>query len=217
MALAIFDLDNTLLGGDSDHLWGCYLSENNIVDAELYRSANDYHYQQYQNGSLDIHEFLEFVFKPLSEHSLAQLELWRSDYLQQKITPLILPAAKQLIQRHRDNGDTLMIITATNSFLTRPIANMLGIDNLIASDPEMINGQFTGKVAGVPAFQQGKVERLKTWLTQHDATLDGSFFYSDSRNDLPLLELVDTAVAVDPDPTLRSIAEQRGWKILSLR
>lgn len=217
MALAIFDLDNTLLGGDSDFLWGRYLCENGIVDAEAYRRANEHYYEQYQHGSLDIAEFLAFVFKPLATHSVEQLETWRAAYLEQKIKPIILPAAESLIAKHQAQGDTLLIITATNSFLTAPIAAMLGIEHLIATDPEFKEGRYTGRVAGTPSFQQGKVERLKVWLAQHKHSLEGSIFYSDSHNDIPLLEIVDTAVAVDPDPKLQAVAELRGWKVLSLR
>lgn len=217
MALAIFDLDNTLLGGDSDYLWGRYLAENHIVDPEVYHDTNLAFYHDYQAGQLDINAFLEFVFTPLKQHAMADLLVWRADYLQQKIAPIMLPKAKALIDQHRQQGDTLLIITATNSFLTAPIAEQLGIEHLIATDPEMFDGRFTGKVAGTPSFQHGKVSRLQSWLSEHGQTLAGSIFYSDSHNDLPLLEKVDTPVAVDPDETLRQIAEQRGWKILSLR
>lgn len=217
MALAIFDLDNTLLGGDSDYLWGRYLAENHIVDPEVYHDTNLAFYHDYQAGQLDINAFLEFVFTPLKQHAMADLLAWRADYLQQKIAPIMLPKAKALIDQHRQQGDTLLIITATNSFLTAPIAEQLGIEHLIATDPEMIDGRFTGKVAGTPSFQHGKVSRLQDWLDQHGETLDGSIFYSDSHNDLPLLEKVDTPVAVDPDDKLRQVAQARGWKILSLR
>lgn len=217
MALAIFDLDNTLLGGDSDFLWGRYLCENGIVDEQAYRRANEHYYQQYLEGCLDIYAFLEFVFKPLASHDMQTLERWREAYLEEKIKPIILPAAEALIAKHRALGDTLLIITATNSFLTGPIAKMLGIDNLIATDPEIHDGRFTGRVAGEPAFQEGKVKRLRDWLHLHDETLAGSTFYSDSHNDLPLLELVDKPVAVDPDPKLQAVAQQRDWQILSLR
>lgn len=217
MALAIFDLDNTLLGGDSDYLWGRFLAENNIVDPEAYHDANLAFYHDYQAGRLDINAFLEFVFTPLKENTMTDLLAWRHTYLQQKIMPIMLPKAQALIEQHRQQGDTLMIITATNSFLTTPIAEKLGIDNLIATNPEIQDDRFTGKVAGIPSFQHGKVSRLQDWLTQHQQTLEGSIFYSDSHNDLPLLEKVETPVAVDPDDTLRQVAEQRGWKILSLR
>lgn len=217
MALAIFDLDNTLLGGDSDFLWGRYLCEHGIVDETAYRRANEHYYQQYLDGVLDIHEFLEFVFKPLASHDVEQLEQWRREYLQQKIEPIILPAGRALVASHRDRGDTLLIITATNSFITAPIAQMLGVEHLIASEPEFRDGRYTGRVAGTPSFHQGKVTRLQAWMDQHRVDLDGSTFYSDSHNDLPLLELVDSPVAVDPDPKLQAVAQSRGWKILSLR
>ncbi len=217
MALAIFDLDNTLLGGDSDYSWGRYLCENGIVDEEKYRQANDMYLQQYQDGELDIYAFLEFVFTPLAQHDFATLEKWRAEYLEQKIEPMVLPDALALVEKHRAAGDTLMIITATNSFLTTPIAERYGIDNLIGTDPEFINGQFTGKVTGTPSFQHGKVERLKEWLAANNQSLEGSVFYSDSHNDIPLLKQVDTAVAVDPDPKLQAYAEQQGWQVISLR
>lgn len=217
MALAIFDLDNTLLGGDSDYLWGRFLAENHIVDPEVYHDANLAFYHDYQAGRLDINAFLEFVFTPLKDNSMVDLLQWREAYLQQKIMPIMLPKARALVEQHRQQGDTLLIITATNSFLTTPIAEKLGIEHLIATNPELIDGRFTGKVAGIPSFQHGKVSRLQDWLTEHQQTLAGSIFYSDSHNDLPLLEKVETPVAVDPDETLRQVAQQRGWKILSLR
>ncbi|HEC72849.1 MAG TPA: HAD family hydrolase [Methylophaga aminisulfidivorans] len=217
MALAIFDLDNTLLHGDSDFLWGRYLCENNIVDENTYRSANEHYLAQYEQGNLDIFEFLEFVFTPLANHSFAQLQRWRAAYIDEKIKPIILPAGIDLIEKHRAKGDTLLIITATNSFLTSPIAELLNIENLIGTEPEMLNGEFTGKVSGTPSFQKGKIERLNDWLRGRDISMKNSIFYSDSHNDIPLLELVDTAVAVDPDAKLEAVAKQKGWKILSLR
>jgi HAD superfamily hydrolase (TIGR01490 family) len=210
-------LDNTLLGGDSDYLWGRFLAENQIVDPEAYHETNLVFYHDYQAGRLDINAFLEFVFTPLKENSMDDLLKWRSEYLQQKIMPIMLPKAQALVDKHREQGDTLLIITATNSFLTAPIAEQLGIENLIATEPEQVDGKFTGKVSGIPSFQHGKVARLKDWLANNQLSLAGSIFYSDSHNDLPLLEKVDTPVAVDPDETLQQIAEQRGWKILSLR
>ena len=217
MALAIFDLDNTLLGGDSDYLWGRYLAENAIVDPQSYHDTNLAFYNDYQSGQLDINAFLQFVFEPLAKNSMKDLLAWRADYLQQKILPIILPKGLELIEQHRQQGDTLLIITATNSFLTTPIAELLKIDNLIATDPEMLDGRYTGKVFGVPSFQHGKVERLQHWLDEHQEDLAGSYFYSDSHNDLPLLEQVDTPIAVDPDEKLAEVARQRDWKILSLR
>jgi HAD superfamily hydrolase (TIGR01490 family) len=217
MALAIFDLDNTLLGGDSDYLWGRYLAENAIVDPQSYHDTNLAFYNDYQSGQLDINAFLQFVFEPLAKNSMQDLLAWRADYLQQKILPIILPKGLELIEQHRQRGDTLLIITATNSFLTTPIAELLKIDHLIATDPEMLDGRYTGKVFGVPSFQHGKVERLQHWLAEHQQDLAGSYFYSDSHNDLPLLEQVDTPIAVDPDDKLAEVARQRDWKILSLR
>ena len=217
MALAIFDLDNTLLAGDSDYLWGRYLAENHIVDPEHYHETNLAFYRDYQAGRLDIGAFLRFVFQPLADNSMEDLLRWRADYLQQKIKPIILNKGIELIEHHRAQGDIPLIITATNSFITSPIAQLLGIEHLIATEPAFVDGRYTGEVAGVPSFQHGKVTRLNDWLEQYGYDLRGSFFYSDSHNDLPLLEQVDTAVAVDPDDILKSVAKQRGWKILSLR
>jgi HAD superfamily hydrolase (TIGR01490 family) len=217
MALAIFDLDNTLLGGDSDYLWCEYLVENKHVDSHNFQQANQDFYDQYVAGTMDIFEFLAFQLKPLADNDIQLLEQWRADYLKQKINPIILPAAHKLIEKHTQQNDTLLIITATSRFITAPIAVKLAIPNLIATEPEMKNGQYTGAVAGTPSFQQGKVTRLKAWLADNQHSLEGSYFYSDSHNDLPLLELVSHPVAVDPDPQLTETAQQRGWPILSLR
>ncbi|MCX4027471.1 HAD family hydrolase [Endozoicomonas sp. SM1973] len=217
MALAIFDLDNTLLGGDSDHAWGEFLVEQGIVNATAYKQANDYYYQAYLNGNLDINAFLQFSLKPLSQHSTEQLNKWHQQFMQEKIEPLMLSKATSLLNDHRSNGDYLLIITATNAFVTSPIAERLGVDHLLATTPEFINGRYTGQVSGTPCFQAGKVKRLHNWLTATNHSLDGSYFYSDSHNDLPLLEEVDNPVAVDPDDTLREVAQSKGWPIISLR
>ncbi|NOQ93894.1 MAG: HAD-IB family hydrolase [Methylophaga sp.] len=217
MALAIFDLDNTLLGGDSDYLWGEFLVENNIVDAASYQRGNQDFYDQYLAGTMDIFEFSAFQFKPLADNSIADLTRWREQYLAEKINPIMLPAARELIAKHQQQGDTLLIITATNSFITSPIAKALNIPHLIATEAEMIEGKYTGKVAGTPSYQQGKVTRLNEWLVEQKLTLEGSYFYSDSHNDLPLLNLVEHPVAVDADSKLHAVAKQQGWKILSLR
>jgi len=217
MALAIFDLDNTLLGGDSDYLWGEFLVEHNIVDAGSYQRANQDFYDQYLAGTMDIFEFSAFQFKPLADNSMTDLIRWREQYLAEKIAPIILPAARELIAKHQQQGDTLLIITATNSFITAPIAEQLSIPNLIATEAEMSDGKYTGEVSGTPSYQQGKVTRLKEWLAAHEQSLDDSYFYSDSHNDLPLLGLVTHPVVVDPDAKLLAIAKQRDWKILSLR
>jgi len=217
MALAIFDLDNTLLGGDSDYLWGEFLVENKLVDSESYQWANQHFYDQYLAGTMDIFEFLAFQLKPLADNSSADLERWRTQYLVEKIDPIILPAAQKLIAHHRQQGDTLLIITATNRFITAPIAQKLGIPHLIATEAEMIEGLYTGNVAGTPSYQHGKVERLQDWLSSQNQTLAGSYFYSDSHNDLPLLNMVEHPIAVDPDPKLLAIAQQQGWQTISLR
>ena len=217
MALAIFDLDNTLLAGDSDYLWGQYLSEKGYVDAESYQRANQDFYDQYLAGAMDIDAFLDFQLAPLALQSFDELVKWREDYLASKIDPIILPAAISLIEQHKQQGDTLLIITATNDFITAPIAEKLGISNLIATKAEFSEGRYTGKVIDTPSYQQGKVTRLKKWLNERQQSLAGSYFYSDSHNDLPLLNLVDHPVAVDPDPQLQQFAEQANWQIISLR
>jgi HAD superfamily hydrolase (TIGR01490 family) len=217
MALALFDLDNTLLDGDSDYLWGCFLAEHGIVDAEAYESENQRFYDQYLEGSLDIHEFLRFQLKPLASHKRAQLEAWREQYLVEKIDPILLPHARALLDKHRAQGDQLLIITATNRFITEPIAKRYGVDQLLATEPEIVAGEYTGAVNGTPCFQTGKVEQLHNWLEKENQTLEGSWFYSDSHNDLPLLEQVEHPVAVDPDDKLKSHARAMGWPITSLR
>ncbi|MEA2080069.1 MAG: HAD family hydrolase [Pseudomonadota bacterium] len=217
MALALFDLDNTLLDGDSDYLWGCFLVEHGIVDGEYYESENRRFYNQYLQGSLDIYEFLRFQLKPLATHKRSQLEHWREKYLAEKIDPILLTKARDLLEQHRARGDELLIITATNRFITEPIAGRYGVSQLLATEAEIVNGEYTGGITGTPCFQAGKVARLHTWLQRNRQDLNGSWFYSDSHNDLPLLEQVDHPVAVDPDDKLKSHARQLGWPIISLR
>ncbi|MFT5578355.1 MAG: HAD superfamily hydrolase (TIGR01490 family) [Paraglaciecola psychrophila] len=217
MALAIFDLDNTLLNGDSDHAWGEFLVAQGLVDAEHYQQANEAFYQQYQQGSLDIFEFLAFSLKPLADNSRADLDRWHLQFMAQVIAPMRQHKAEQLLAKHRAQGDYLLIITATNAFVTAPIAQSLGVDHLLATEPELRNGVYTGAVSGIPCFQQGKVERLDSWLADSGHNLVGSYFYSDSINDLPLLEQVEHPVVVDADPLLRAQAQARGWTQLSLR
>jgi HAD superfamily hydrolase (TIGR01490 family) len=216
MALAIFDLDNTLLAGDSDYLWGQFLVEKGIVDGDEYERENERFYADYRAGNLDIHEFLRFSLRPLSKHSPQQLARWRSLFLEEKIAPIITEQARQLVEKHRQAGDIPLIITATNSFVTAPIAERFGIRHLIATEPETLDGHYTGEVAGEPSFREGKVSRLNDWLEAFDQSLDGSWFYSDSHNDLPLLEQVTHPVAVDPDQTLAEVARERDWPILHL-
>ena len=217
MALAIFDLDNTLLAGDSDYLWGLFLADRGLVDGETYARENERFYREYKEGRLDIFEFLRFSLRPLSEHPPQELDLWRGEFIASKIEPIILPAGRNLIDRHRARGDTLLIVTATNAFVTAPIAERLGVPHLLATEPEMRDGRYTGQVAGTPCFQEGKVERLQAWLTEHGQSLAGSHCYSDSHNDLPLLRQVQHPVAVDPDDTLRRYAGTHGWPVISLR
>lgn len=217
MPLAIFDLDNTLLHGDSDYLWGRHLIELGLVDGDTYERENQRFYDDYRAGRLDIDAFLRFSLAPLAQHPMPDLERWRAAFVRERIDPIILPAARELVEQHRRDGDTLLIITATNAFVTAPIAARFGIDHLIATMPAIADGRFTGEVDGPPAFREGKVERLRHWLDVNQATLAGSVFYSDSINDLPLLETVERPVAIDPDERLTAIARERGWPVRSLR
>jgi HAD superfamily hydrolase (TIGR01490 family) len=217
MTLAIFDLDNTLIGGDSDYLWGNYLVSAGLVNKDLYERENQRFYDEYRHGTLNIYEFLDFSLRPLADIPMEKLLQLRESFMAEVITPLILPAAVALIGDHRRQNHTPLIITATNRFVTEPIAQALGVDNLLATEPEISDGRYTGRIAGTPTFRDGKVTRLRHWLTQHNATLADSWFYSDSHNDLALLEMVTHPVAVDPDETLQQHAEMKGWSIVSLR
>lgn len=217
MGIALFDLDNTLIAGDSDYLWGCFLVEQGIVDSELYERENRRFYDQYRVGELDIHEFLDFQLQPLSEHPVDTLQQWRRQYIEEKITPILLPKARALIDRHRQQGDTLVVITATNRFITGPIVELYDIPHLLATEAEILDNRYTGKVSGIPCFQDGKVTRLSDWLKVNRHSLDNSWFYSDSHNDLPLLNRVTHPVAVDPDEILEEHARNNDWPIISLR
>ena len=216
MALALFDLDNTLLAGDSEHTWGEFLIEIGAVDEEEFRAENDRLYEEYLAGTLDIYESIRFQLGPLMEHPPDTLRSWHEEFMRSRIEPMITPSSVNLVERHRAAGDELAIITASNSFVTRPIADRFGIRELLAVELERVDGRYTGRVLGTPTFQEGKVLRLQEWIKSNGRTLEGSHFYSDSHNDLPLLELVDHPVAVDPDPLLRAHAEAVGWPILSL-
>lgn len=217
MSLAIFDLDNTLIAGDSDHLWGEFLVEQGRVDAAHYRERNDYFYAAYQRGDLDIHAYLEFALAPLRGFSQQELAALHTAFMEHKIHPILLPKARALIDEHRQNGDTLLIITATNRFITEPIARLLDIPHLLASEPELEDGRYTGRATGIPCFQDGKVKRLHEWLQAEGQTLSTSYFYSDSANDIPLLQAVSHPVAVDPDERLREFARAHDIPIISLR
>ncbi len=216
MALVIFDLDNTLLAGDSDYLWGKFLVDQGEVDGEVYESTNRRFYDDYKAGTLDIFAFLKFSLEPLTRISNERLTKLHNQYMNEVIQPLVTSNALSLVDQHRQMGDTLLIITATNHFITAPIAKVFGIENLLATDPEMIEGRYTGNVAGTPCYQDGKVVRLNTWLDEHHQDLNGSRFYSDSHNDLPLLSKVDHPIAVDPDDILRQHAIDNDWKIMNL-
>lgn len=219
MRLALFDLDNTLLAGDSDFEWAQYLIERGVLDREVYEARNLEFYEQYRAGTLDIHEFLDFQLKPLSRHPRSQLEAWRADFVERKILPIVAPGARDLVDGHA--ADARAVVTATNSFVTRPIASALGIEHLVATDPaETPQGEFTGGVAGQPAFRDGKVVRVEAWLAGLGmawSSFEETWFYSDSLNDLPLLSRVSHPVAVDPDATLEAHARAHGWRIISLR
>ncbi len=217
MALVLFDLDNTLLNGDSDHAFGEFLISQGIVDGKSYQQKNDQFYQDYQNGSLDILAYQTFALSPLVGQTADTLAKWHKMFMQNVIEPMMLPKAQELIIKHKSQGDTLAIITATNRFVTGPIAKRLGIDHLLATEPEVIDGQITGKLIGTPCFQEGKITHLNQWLKTQHLSLKDSWFYSDSHNDLPLLELVDNPVVVDGDDKLQAIAQQRHWPCVSLR
>lgn len=217
MALAIFDLDHTLLSGDSDHAWGDFLIERGVVDGPAYRAANDRYYAQYQAGTLDILDYLAFALAPLARLDRSALDRLHAEFMEAKIKPMIAPGTPALLEKHRARGDTMIIITATNRFVTAPVARLLGVEHLIATDPEERDGRLTGRVVGTPCYREGKVTRLNAWLQAHNANLVDSWCYSDSHNDLPILAEVDHPVAVDPDPKLRREALARGWPIMSLR
>jgi HAD superfamily hydrolase (TIGR01490 family) len=217
MNLAIFDLDNTLLNGDSDYSWGCFLANIGVVDGDEYRQTNERFYGQYREGTLDIHAFLEFALKPLAENPLEELLRWRSQFIEECIEPMILSKGEALIAEHRAKGHTLMIITATNRFVTEPIAARLGIEHLLATEPEMRNNAYTGRIQGIPCFQSGKIHRFNEWLKTRETHPTETWFYSDSHNDIPLLEHVTHPIAVDPDPALGEYARRKNWPVISLR
>jgi HAD superfamily hydrolase (TIGR01490 family) len=218
MNLALFDLDNTLLRGDSDHAWGDFLVDEGVVDRALFRAQNDAFYAQYQAGTLDIHAYLEFALSPIAGKRDDELQPLVDRFMAQRVEPMIHAATWALLHEHR--ADTRVIVTATNAFVTRPIAVRLGVPELIACDVETDNGRYTGRSTGTPSFREGKITRVEAWLAEQGKQIGDfsrSYFYSDSQNDLPLLRRVSHPVAVDPDPTLRAIALKEGWPIMSLR
>jgi len=220
MRLALFDLDNTLLAGDSDYEWGQFLIDRGVLDRDLYEAQNRAYYDQYVAGTLDIHEYLGFALRPLAEHPPAELARWHADFMRLRIEPMITAAARKLVRSHLEAGDLCAIVTATNSFVTAPIAKAFGVEHLVATEPEVQGDRFTGRVRGTPCFREGKVKRLDEWLGSLEKRLADfreSVFYSDSHNDLPLLERVTRPVAVDADGALAAEAARRGWATMSLR
>ena len=220
MRLALFDLDNTLLNGDSDFEWAQFLIGKGVLDRAVHEATNLEFFEQYKAGTLDIHAFLDFQLKPLARHPRSQLDLWHQEFMQQKILPIITAKGRELVNQHLRDADLVAIITATNSFVTAPIAREFGVQHLIATEPEQVMGEFSGKVSGTPSFREGKITRLDDWLASRGVRWEDvgeSWFYSDSHNDLPLLQRVSKPVAVDPDPALKAHAEAHGWPVISLR
>jgi HAD superfamily hydrolase (TIGR01490 family) len=220
LKLAIFDLDNTLLNGDSDYNWSLFLIQHGVLDADTYKERNEQFFKEYQSGNLDVYAYCEFQFKTLKDNSRELLDELRADYVNTIIKPMITKEAKDLVESHRKENHKLLIITATNSYITRPIADLFDIEDLIGTDLEELNGQFTGKVSGLPSFQEGKITRLNLWLDKRGIKfqeLEKTFFYSDSMNDIPLLEKVSNPVAANPDETLQKKAIKENWPIIQLR
>jgi HAD superfamily hydrolase (TIGR01490 family) len=220
VTLCLFDLDHTLLAGDSDYEWGQFLVDRGVLAREEYEAQNAAFFAQYKAGTLDIHEYLGFALRPLAAHAPGDLARWHAEFMRDRILPMITPRARALVRQHLEAGELCAVVTATNSFVTAPIARELGIPHLIATEPESVNGRFTGRVAGTPCFREGKIRRVEEWLAGLGRRLQdyaASTFYSDSHNDLPLLERVRRPVAVDPDPQLAAEAARRGWPVISLR
>ena len=217
MALAIFDLDNTLIAGDSDHSWGEFLVDQNIVARQFYKKMNDKFYADYESGCLDIYAYLEFSVQPLTKLSIKDLQSLHQQFMSEVIDPMMLDKAEDLINHHRKAGDRLLVITSTNRFIVEPICQSLGINEIIATDLEIIDNKYTGRVIGTPTFHEGKVERFNKWLMEQKESSEGSYFYSDSINDMPMMLEVAYPIAVDPDSELRKEAESRNWEIISLR
>ena len=220
MNLALFDLDNTILAGDSDYNWSRFLIQEGYLDGAIHAEKNEKFYADYKAGTLDIYAFVEFQFKPLARNPRTVLNQLLKKYIEEVIKPMITEKARALVKRHQDEGDLIIVITATNSFITKPIAELFGIVNLIGTDPEEKEGEFTGKVSGLPSFKEGKVTRLEAWLKGKNlslASFEKSYFYSDSHNDLPLMQKVTHPVAVDSDDVLSEYAKSKGWPQISLR
>jgi HAD superfamily hydrolase (TIGR01490 family) len=217
MTLAIFDLDNTLIAGDSDHLWGEYMIANGIVDENAFRQKNDLFYEDYKGGRLDNDVYLKFALEPLTNYSIEELYRWRQDFVETWIKPIIAPGAADILEKHRSQQHQLLIISATHLFITQPIAAVLGVPTVLSTEPEIVDNRYTGRFLGTATYKEGKVTALQEWLLKSGHNLEGSYFYSDSITDITLLERVDNPIAVNPEENLNSIAIQRDWKILDLR
>jgi HAD superfamily hydrolase (TIGR01490 family) len=221
--LALFDLDHTLIPTDSDHEWGRFMVKLGIVDAERFARENDRFFADYKAGKLDIHAYLVAMLTPLAKYSRKQLEAWHSQFMHEVIQPAIIPAALELVRSHQEQGDLCCMVTATNEFITGPIAGAFGIDALIACEVETVDGHphspYTGRPTGTPSYREGKIVRTEAWLASLGKTwsdFEHSYFYSDSHNDIPLLEKVTDPIATNPDDTLRAHAQSKGWRILDL-
>ncbi len=217
MTIAIFDLDNTLLSGDSDYGWGKFLVDRNLVNREIYEQANEKFFQDYRQGVLDIHEYSAFSFGPLADRSMDELQQLHNQFMREVVRPMMGDKSRNLVEKHRRQGHLLLVITATNSFITRPIVQAFGIDHLLATEPKIINGRYSTEIDGIPCYKEGKVQRLEHWLQENSQSLDDSWFYTDSINDRALLERVNHPVAVDPDDKLLALACEKEWPVLSLR
>jgi HAD superfamily hydrolase (TIGR01490 family) len=219
MNLTLFDLDHTLLPIDSDYSWGEFSLKIGWVDPVSFKAKNDQFFADYQAGVLDIHDYVKFATEAVRLKGPALAEKAHQQFMQEVVKPCIKPVALNLIKQHKDAGDHVMIVTATNEFVTRPIATALGVEELIAVDlAKDAKGWITGEILGIPSFKDGKVKRVDQWLSDNHKTWQDVHitFYSDSVNDLPLLEKVQTPVATNPDARVRQLATDRGWRILEL-
>lgn len=218
--LALFDLDHTLIPIDSDYEWGQFLARTGVVDPDAFAKRNAEFFAQYQAGTLDPAEYLEFALGTLAQFPRAQLDAWHQDFMQQIVQPAMLPPAHALLKKHQDAGDLVAIVTATNRFVTAPIAQAFGVEHLIAAEPEFtVNGELTGKLLGIPTSGTGKITHTKAWLAARGLALDDfqrSYFYSDSQNDIPLLSIVTDPIATNPNALLTAHAQAHGWPIINL-
>ena len=216
MTIVFFDLDNTLIAGDSDYEWGQWVSAKGIVEPN-YQIENQRFFVQYQQGVLNIHEYLEFVIRALKTISMAKLELYIADYIAEKVVPMQQTKAHALLQYHRVLGHTPVIVTSTLQLIAEPVGRLLGFEYVLATQAEVTEQGLSGSIVGQPCYQSGKIAHVHQWLAQYGANLSGSYFYSDSHNDIALLEKVCHPVVVDPDELLLQKANKEGWAVISLR